>query len=266
MEYLYWDWGQTSKRDDYQYAVLALALDKTRAEFGPYTLKRVVRNFSTLRSRREVANGVIINVRAGPWRPPGQEEPLERSIAVDISIMGNLLGTRALLIRRGDEARFGAIERIEQLMALDAGQGSHWVEVAMYRRAGFRVVDSGNVNTLLAMLANKRFDYLPMSITEVDSALAHHPEVAAQLTLAPGILLSYPLPVIFHVSARFPALAQRLERGLTLARKDGALDALLLRFFHDDIATARRARRVFKVPTPGAPARLVSDNLPGERP
>ena len=266
MQYRYWDWGQTSRRDDYQFAVLGLALDKTNAEFGPYQLTRVVRNFSTLRSRREVAAGVITNVRAGPWRPVGREEPLERSIPIEIPIMSNLLGTRALLIRRADLDRFASIDRVDQLKVMDAGQGNSWVEVEMYRRAGFQVVDSGNINTLLAMLANKRFDYLPMSIIEISSALARHPTLAPQLAVAPGILLSYPLPVIFHVSARHPELARRLQRGLTLARKDGSMDALMLSSFGAEIAEARRARHVFRVPNPVVPARLVSDILPEGRP
>ena len=264
MEYRYWDWGQTSKRDDYQYALLQLALEHTTAEFGPYQLSRVLRNFSTLRSRREVAAGTTNTVRAGPWLAPGPDTTADRAIAIDISLMGNLLGTRALLIRREDLSVFNAIERIAQLKALTAGQGAKWVEVTMYRRAGFQVVDSGNVNTLLAMLANKRFDYLPMSIIEVQSALAQHPELGQQLTVAPDILLSYPLPVVFHVSARHPRLAQRVERGLLLARRDGSFEALLRHYFSPELAAARRARHVFRVANPDAPAHLLSSGPWGE--
>lgn len=258
MEYRYWDWGQTSKRDDYQYALLQLALERTTAEFGPYRLSRVLRNFSTLRSRREVAAGTTINVRAGPWLASGPDTMSDGTIAIDVSLMGNLLGTRVLLIRRADLPVFNAIERVEQLKALNAGQAAKWVEVDMYRRAGFRVVDADNANTLLLMLANKRFDYLPMSVIEVQSALAHHPELGQQLTVAPTILLSYPLPVVFHVSARHPQLARRLERGLLLARRDGSFEALLRQYFSADLADARRARHVFRVANPNAPAHLLS--------
>ncbi len=262
MEYRYWDWGQTTKRDDYQFAVLHLALDKTAPQFGPYQLTRVVRSYSTLRMRRELNLGTTINVNAGPWRPPSKDGPLERSIMVDVPILNNLLGMRSLLIRTEDLGKFRRVTSAGALKALHAGQGRSWVEVEMYRRDGYRVVDSGHVSTLVPMLANKRFDYLPLSVVEIDSVLASYPQFAGKLVAAPGILLAYPLPVVFHVSPRHPELAERLQRGLSMARKDGSLDALLLRFFSDEIAAARRARYVFQVPNPAPPPRLVQDQLP----
>jgi hypothetical protein len=261
MEYRYWDWGQTTKRDDYQFAVLHLALGKTTPQFGPYQLTRVLRNYSTLRMRRELHLGEAINVNAGPWRPPGQDGPLERSIAVDVPILNGLLGLRSLLIRSEDLDKFRRIDSPAALKALNAGQGRNWVEVDMYRRAGYSVVDSGHVSTLVPMLANQRFDYLPLSVIEIDSVLASYPQYAGRLMAAPGILLTYPLPVVFHVSPRHPELARRLHRGLNMARRDGSLDALLLRFFSDELAAARRVRHVFKVPNPAPPADMLRDPL-----
>lgn len=265
MEYRYWDWGQTAKRDDYQFAVLHLALGKTTPQFGAYKLTRVVRNYSTLRMRRELHLGDAINVNAGPWRPPSQDGPLERSIVVDVPILNNLLGMRSLLVRTEDLDKFRGVASAAALKALTAGQGRNWVEVEMYRRDGYRIVDSGHVNTLVPMLANKRFDYLPLSVIEIDSVLASYPQYAGKLAAAPGILLAYPLPVVFHVSPRHPQLASRLQHGLRMAQKDGSLDALLLRFFSDEIGAARRARHVFKVPNPMPPPELVQDQLPAPR-
>ncbi|MEO7495869.1 MAG: hypothetical protein ABIT83_12375 [Massilia sp.] len=258
MEYRYWDWGRTPRRDDYQAKVLELALDKTRAEYGPYRIVRVVESLSTFRVRSEVAEGRRVNVHVGPWRELDKENPLDRNIAIDIPIMSGLLGYRSLIIRREDLPRFKAITSADQLKKLVAGQGRNWVEVPMYKRNGYRVDDSGNLKSLIPMLANKRIDYLPMSITEVSSALAQYPEYARQLTVAPGILIKYPLPAIFYVSPKEPELAARLRRGLTIADKDGSLDALLLRSFKDEIqASSTETTRLFTMSNPSIPKRLI---------
>lgn len=258
MEYRFWDWGQTPKRDDYQAKVLELALEKTRAEYGPYKIVRVVESLSTFRVRSEVADGRRINVHVGPWRQLDKSNPLDRNIAIEIPIMSSLLGYRRLIIRRTDVPRFNAITTADQLKKLVAGQGRNWVEVPMYKRNGYRVDDSGNLKSLVPMLANKRIDYLPMSITEVDSALAQYPEYAKELTVAPGILIQYPLPTIFYVSPKHPELATRLRRGLTMAVKDGSLDALMLRSFSEEIqSSSAETTRLFTMSNPDIPKRLI---------
>lgn len=259
MEYRYYDWGKTPKRDDYQFAVLSLALDKTSAEFGAYRALRVEGDFSTLRVRQEVSSGKVINVQAGPWRMLDKNDPLDQRIPVNIPIMGGLLGHRVLLIRTEDQARFRAIRDAAQLKQLTAGQGRGWAEIELYRRNGYRVSDTANIQTLLPMLAGKRFDYLPMSVVEARSALAQYPDLAGQLTIAPDLMISYPLPTIFYVSGHQPVLAQRLERGLAIASKDGSLAALLHYYFDKEIASLGNVSRRFTMEDPAVPKALLTD-------
>jgi hypothetical protein len=79
------------------------------------------------------------------------------------------------------------------------------------------------------MLVNKRFDYLPLSVIEAGSMLT------PQLAIVPDLMLYYPLPTLFYVSASEPALAERLEQGLAMARRDGSLDELVARHFRKEI-------------------------------
>lgn len=264
MEYRYYDWGKTPKRDDYQFAVLSLALDKTSAEFGPYRAQRVVGDFSTLRIRQEVSAGKVVNVQAGPWRVLDKNDPLDQRIPINIPIMGGLLGQRMLLIRSEDLPKFRAIRDAAQLKLLIAGQGRGWAEIELYRRNGYRISDTANIHTLLPMLAGKRFDYLPMSVVEARSALAQYPELAGQLTIAPNLMISYPLPTIFYVSARQPQLAQRLERGLALASKDGSLNALLHYYFSKEMALLGDVKYNFTMDDPAVPKALLGE-LPSAR-
>jgi hypothetical protein len=251
MAYRYWDWGKTPKRDDYQVAALTLALQKTTPAYGPFSVLRVLDSMSTSRARLEVHAGKRINVHAGPWRDLDAGEPLERSHLIGTAVMGGLLGYRRLIVRKEDLPKYKSITEA-QLKKLVAGQGRGWVDVAVLRHNGYQVEDSGNLATLLDMLINQRFDYLPISVIEADSLL--HAQAADQLTLVPELTLYYPLPVVYYVSPGAPKLAERLEAGLAEAKSDGSLDELTARHFKKEIQQVKAsAHRCFILSNPLLP-------------
>jgi hypothetical protein len=127
----------------------------------------------------------------------------------------------------------------------------------IYRHNGFQVDDRANLPTLLPMLINRRFDYLPMSVIEVKSVLAQNPDMARHLAIVPGVLIQYPLPAIFYVSANKPALAERLEKGMAIARKDGSLAQLMERSFHGELQTLHNeTTREYLLDNPFLPKRM----------
>ncbi|HWW72465.1 MAG TPA: hypothetical protein VN089_21195 [Duganella sp.] len=254
MVYRYWDWGKTPRRDQYQGEALELALRKTTPVYGPYSVVRVRETMSTSRLRREIHSGKRLNVHAGPWRDLNADDPLERSLMIGTPVLGGLLGYRQLIVRSQDLPKFKAITSAAQLKALVAGQGRGWVDVDVLRHNGYPVVDSGNITTLLDMLDSRRFDYLPISVVEADFLLKDHQQLAANLALVPGLMLYYPLPTVYYVSANEPKLAERLETGLALAKRDGSLDALTARHFKKEIQQVKAsAGRCFILDHPFLP-------------
>lgn len=262
LEVRYWDWGATPKRDDYQVALLTLALDKTIKDFGPYQLTRVVRSYSTPRLRREINTGKVVNVHAGPWRPleTSEDKLAERSLRVNVSILQDLLGYRRLLVRRDDADRFKSISDAQELKQLVIGQANGWVDVDIYRHNGYPVNDTPNPATLFDMLAKKRFDHIPISLMDVDTVLDKHPQLADRLVLLPDITLFFPLPIIFYVSPQQPQLAQRLEAGLKLAKQDGSFERLFKASFAREFQLLREgsARRIV-LANPFVPKELARD-------
>ena len=254
MAYRYWDWGKTPKRDQYQTAVLNLALQKTIPAYGPFTVERVTDTMSTSRVRREIHSGKRMNVQASPWRDLDADDPQERAIMIGTPVLSGLLGYRRLIVRRDDLPKFKAINTAAQLKQLVAGQGRGWVDNAVLRHNGYQVVDSGNIATLLDMLVSRRFDYLPISVVEADFLMKEHAQLVDTLALAPGLMLYYPLPVVYYVSANAPRLAQRLEAGLSMAKRDGSLEALTARYFAKEIALVKAsAGRCFTLAHPLLP-------------
>jgi hypothetical protein len=244
MHYRYWDWTKTAKRDDYQVAALHLALDKTKNQYGSYKITRVTKEFSTARARREVNRGVLLNIHGGPWRPP-ETDPKnfqENNIAVNVTLMNGLLGYRKLFIRREDIHKFNHITSEEQLKKLTAGQGRGWVDINVYRENNFPVDDTASYYLLFPMLIGKRFDYIAMSVLEIESILKREKDLTEKITVAENLILYYPLPVIFYVSPKEPTMAKRVEEGLTMAKKDGSLDKLFYDYFQSEVDELKRAK------------------------
>ncbi len=245
MVYRYWDWAKTPKRDNYQFYLLNTILEKTSPEYGDYALYRVMESFSTSRVRREINDGDRINVRVGPYSIADYEVPeAEKNLSIDMPIAANLLGYRRLIIRKADLNKFRAIKTEAALKKLTMGQGRGWEDVKLYRAAGYKVDDNANVDTLFQMLVRGRFDYVSMSVIEVESVLADE-RFSSLLALAPRTYLYYPLPLVYHVSADRPELAERIARGLEIARLDGSREALLTRFFSSEIEQLKQPENTF---------------------
>ena len=239
MVYRYWDWGITPQRDDYQVAILKLALEKTRSTHGDYKIERKLETLSRSRAHRAIAQGEFLNIHASPLRPllteQDRREQMEESIPVKIPLMKSLLGYRSLIIRRRDYEQFSEITDAAKLKSLVAGQGRGWTDISIYEHNKYQVRGDAEYFTLFSMLLAGRFDYIPLSVIEVNGALSRFEQYSDSLMVLPDLMLYYPLPTLFHVSARHPALADRLEHGLTQARQDGSLDRLFEQHFSEQV-------------------------------
>lgn len=264
MVYRYWDWGITPQRDDYQVAVLKLALEKTRPTHGDYKIERKLETLSRSRAHRAIAQGEFLNIHASPLRPllteQDRREQMEESIPVKIPLMKSLLGYRSLIIRRRDYEKFSEITDAAQLQSLIAGQGRGWTDISIYEHNKYQVRGDAEYFTLFSMLLAGRFDYIPLSVIEVNGALSRFEQYSDSLMVLPDLMLYYPLPTLFHVSAKHPTLAERLEHGLTQARQDGSLDRLFEQHFSEQVQQMKSAKlRVFVLENPSVPTELGLD-------
>ena len=264
MVYRYWDWGITPQRDDYQVAILKLALEKTRSTHGDYKIERKLETLSRSRAHRAIAQGEFLNIHASPLRPllteQDRREQMEESIPVKIPLMKSLLGYRSLIIRRRDYEQFSEITDAAKLKSLVAGQGRGWTDISIYEHNKYQVRGDAEYFTLFSMLLAGRFDYIPLSVIEVNGALSRFEQYSDSLMVLPDLMLYYPLPTLFHVSAKHPALADRLERGLTQARQDGSLGRLFEQHFSEQVQQMKSARlRVFVLENPGVPTEMGLD-------
>lgn len=260
MVYRYWDLKASQNRDQYQFELLKLALEKTRSTYGDYELIQVDRKITSLRASREVSRGKIMNIEAAPnWTTDTVPSELRKAqrIAVKIPILQGLLGYRRLVIRKNDVEKFNRITSATQLQQLVAGQGKDWEDVFIYRANGYAVNDEADYYNLFAMLVAGRFDYIPLSALEAEDFVRKFGQYSHDVMIAPDILIYYPFPVLFQTSMHHPRLAERVEKGLIQARNDGSMNKLFRAHFSADISKLRTTKnRIFILENKRVPTEL----------
>jgi len=240
----------------YKTELLRLILEKTEAEDGPYRIEYV---------EETVQGRVIEMINTGDMSliiTMTSQEREDRLRPIRIPVFKGLYGYRALIINRADQARFEAIQSVEELKALWAGQGHDWPDLEILQANGFNVVGGSDYHALFDMLAKRRFDYFPRGLHEPWLEVAEHPDL--DLIVDRHLIIHYPAPGYIFVAKDNAALAERLERGFRAAIADGSFDA----FFrtHPDMTETLAlgqldTRLIFEVPNP-----LLSPETPLDQP
>ena len=261
MEYRYWN--GTGGRNNYELALLKLILDHTlyndsSIRYPPYRITEVSNQIISSRSQRELEKGERINIYTGPAFLADNKSA--NIITVSIPILKGLLGYRKLVVRNEDLKFFDSIRFESDLQKLRAGQGRGWHDNPIYRKNNYNLVENGEFHQLAPMLNQNRFDYIPLGIGEITNYLKDHTSPDQNLVQEPSILIYYPFPVFFHLSARFPEMAIRLEQGLKMAIEDGSFDELFQRFFDSVIAEVNsKPYTLFVLDNPDADTHLGLD-------
>lgn len=237
-------------RSHYYIDMLRLALHKTSAINGAATL---VMTNKTMRQNRTIEQLKLNKDIDVLWTMTSTKREAELQ-AIRIPLLKGLLGYRIFIIRKGEEARFSAIETLNDLKQLTAGQGRDWPDTKILRANGIKVIAGSSYQGLFGMLQHKRFDYFPRGVNEAWAEVKIHAD--KNLVVEKKLLLQYPAPIYFFVNKENKQLADRLERGLRIAIKDGSFAQLFKNHpANKEILqlTAIDKRRIFRLHNPFLP-------------
>jgi hypothetical protein len=208
----------------YQWEILRTALERTAAQWGPYRMVPSER-MSERRQAYELENATgkltVMYLSTIP-------EFEQRLVPVRIPVDRNLGGYNVLLIRDGEQARFGGVQSVEDLKRFSFGLGLDWVDVGVLESNGLAVVTGSSYDGLFEMLANRRFDAFPRAAVEVLEEYEQRKAELPTLRIEDRLLLYYPLPMYFW----FPRtdegrrLAARAESGMRAMIGDGTYDRI----------------------------------------
>jgi len=180
-------------------------------------------------------------------------------LPIRIPIFKGLIGWRIAFIRKGDQPVFSAVESLNELAEYKAIQGLGWPDVEIFQGNDLPIAIGLNIQNSIALLQNKRADYLPRSVVEIwDEALFFNMQ---DLEIEQHIALHYPSAVYFCVRPQSERLANVITKGLELSMKDGSFDKLFFHHFGDLIDQAKLSRRkVLELKNP-----LLTEEAPLDR-
>lgn len=211
--------GQQSSEDlshGYFIGLMKLALAKTAGEYGPGRVEVIRYNAPQRRALVDLMVGEGLDV---DWA--GTNQKREESLRpIRIPLVGGLLGYRAPVIHRDSLEAFRKIRSIRMLGLYTAVQGTHWPDADIMEDAGLKVLRVPEFGRMYKLLRRHRVDYFPRGLNEVyaeKKALA-----SSELLVFDSLLIAYPLPMYFFTSKSNERLAQRIEKGLRAAIKDGS--------------------------------------------
>jgi len=213
-----WDEEEKFKESIYYLALLKLALENSKAEYGDYQLKKVIQPMFQGRALVEVKYNRKLSVT---WTMTSQKREQELN-PIRIPLLRGLGGYRIFLIKAGQQKRFSKIKSAKQLKKLFAGQGHDWPDSAILADNHYRLITGSGHSTLFNMLQHGRFDYMPRALHEPWNEVNMFDGLQVESTLA----LHYPSPYYFFVSNDNPKLKKRIEVGLTNAEKNGSFQSL----------------------------------------
>lgn len=205
----------------YFFHLLELALKKTEATDGPFSLAPLGENFTNKRYISELMRDDSMLDVIWTMNDRKREQEL---LPIKISILRGLNSYRVFLIRNGDQEKFHKVHTIKDLSQYNAGLGSIWPDTPIMQSNGLPVITSAHYELLFTMLAAKRFDYFPRGLYEIwDEQRAHSDQ---DFIIEDSLMLHYPAPIYFFVNKKNVQLANRIERGLRIAMADGSFDQL----------------------------------------
>ncbi len=230
--------------------ILKTALDKTAAEYGPYTLQPSASRMNEARALAELLKPKgMVNIA---WC--GTSVQKERDYRpVRIPLRKGILGYRVALIDRKRQADIDMIRNLDDLRKMRIGQGIGWGDVAIYQANGIRVHTAGYEN-LFRMVAANRFDLFPRGISEVFNEYAARHNAIPDLAVEQNLLIYYPWPYYFFFNKSDRSLAKRVEAGIRKMIKDGSLDAIFMKYNKVSISKAGlKSRRIIRLRNPDLP-------------
>jgi hypothetical protein len=212
------------EHEDYYFSkLLELALSKTEKSHGPFSIQ--------LASTRTTDHRLLARMQKGEidvlWSTinPDIEKYL---LPVRVSLLKDLTSYRILMIRRGDQARFSAINNLDDLRQLRGGMHPQWSDAAIMAHNDLPLVYGTEYTQLFFMLTAGRFDYFSRGLAQVSIEPRRFPDLP--LAIEEEFILHYPNDYYFFVRKEDFKLAERITEGLKLAQDDGSFDELFNSF------------------------------------
>ncbi|WP_440903614.1 hypothetical protein ACMZOO_12265 [Catenovulum sp. SX2] len=228
------------ERNSYDKSLLELALEKTVAEYGPYTMQPSGEGLSLSR---------LIKLAEAKHYPnfffkfSATDEMLEKFLAIQIPADRGVVGYRVAFVHQQNSQAFNQVSDISSLAKYSIVQGIGWLDTSIMQYNKLSVFQVSNYTSMFAMVERKRVDLFFRGVNEIANEFTDFSQSHKNLVIEPNLLLVYPLPRFFMTSKDNISNARRVELGLQRAWQDGSFVALWRQNHLASLEQAQLAKR-----------------------
>lgn len=228
-------------RFGYQYDLIHLILEETRAEFGSYSIEPYRGSELSMHRYAVLLNeGVTVNIG---WGSPGSMISKSDATSINLDIFHDLLGYRICLANKTGATDLATIKSPTALRGIKVGQGINWADIPIYTHNDITIVGAPTFESLFQMLTLNRFDCLALGANEVQNIYQEKKDTYPALTVDQNLLLYYSFPIYFYISNKAPTLIARVKLGLKKLQKNGEFDRLFIRHHGKDLESLNLQNR-----------------------
>jgi hypothetical protein len=228
--------------------ILTLALEKTKNEFGGYTIVETTLPMNTPRALLEAQKNTYPNLMLiTSFQNQFLDNDLDYArFPVDLGITGYRIG----FISQSARQKFKTVATLDDLKKFKIVQGAGWADVSILRASGLSVSEISSYESPFVMIAAGRADYFPRGINEIEGELKTRKRIP-ELDYDREIALEYNLPRFFISNKKNKAALDRITKGLLIAYKDGSFRKIWKNNYGQALNFANlRRRRIIHLKNP----------------
>jgi hypothetical protein len=231
----------SSLSDAYAYRdeLIFQIFEVTRPEYGDYQIQFYETELTSMRQAQLLGEGKVLNLA---WGSPGTTIAKANAIPIAIDILNGLLGYRICLINKNAPLNIDKTSDLASLHDIKIGQGL-WIDIDFYKFNHIDPVAVPSFDNLFSMLSAKRIDCIALGINEIESIYLNKKQHFPIIGMDDKLLIYYYFPTYLYVSKNTPALAKRIELGLTKMKNSGAFDDLFLKHHEKNLANLELKNR-----------------------
>ena len=231
---------ESDRREDYSLALVSLALEKTRAEYGDYRIVKIP-PMNTARSIYALESGKYPNMLIELSYEKRMEQEFN-FIYINFPVELGIIGYRVCFASPQIYKDLDKIEKLDDLKKYTIGQGAAWVDTAVLRHNGFKVIEISNFDSIFKLVEMGRIDLFCRGANELqkeyevnkDSKLLHYDQ---------SFVLHYDLPRFYYMHKNSAFAKKRIEAGLRLDYQYVSLKKICDQYFLERVEFAKLKQR-----------------------
>ncbi|MET0356852.1 MAG: transporter substrate-binding domain-containing protein [Cellvibrio sp.] len=239
---------KNDKREDYNVALVTLALEKTKTEYGDYRIAKIppmniARSFFSLEADKYPNMMIELSY----------QEKLEKNfdfIYVNFPIELGIVGYRVCFASPQVYEDLKKVQTLDELKQYSIGQGIAWADTEILRHNGLKVVEIGNFDSIFKLVELGRIDLFCRGANELQNEYESK-KGSGNLLYDKSFVLRYSLPRFYYLHKNNRLARERIEKGLATAYQDGSINALWEKYFLESVKfTKLKQRKIFDLQNP----------------